>query len=73
MKKLVEILNYFFGFSRQNAQFKNFKFLAKVLELGMLGVSHTRYYEIPRYYGILVSRHYETLWDTGKVMIFSNF
>ena len=29
--------------------------------LDMLGVSHTRYYEIPRYCGILVSRHYETL------------
>ena len=31
------------------------------LLVDMLGVSHTRYYEIPGYYGILVSRHYETL------------
>ena len=32
--------------------------------LEMLGVSHTRYYEIPGYYQILVSSHYERLWET---------
>ena len=32
--------------------------------LEMLGVSHTRYYEILGYYQILVSSHYERLWET---------
>ena len=44
-------------------------FLTRTLD--MLGVSHTRYYEIPRYYGILVSRHYEILTKWWFFQIFS--
>lgn len=32
-----------------------------LLLVEMLGVSHARYYEIPGYYQILVSSHYERL------------
>ena len=40
--------------------------------LDMLGVSHTRYYEILGYYQILVSSHYERLWETDlKTIIFA--
>ena len=40
--------------------------------LDMLGVSHTRYYEILGYYQILVSSHYKRLWETDlKTIIFA--